>query len=157
MVIHWLTQFLKFQLIDLRNNLLKNMFFQGGVKIHPPSGDKGLKTPLENSDAASVWDRPLIKENCLDPHYYGLSLRPAIDGTVTVDVLAPAKYGCLQGGTKRMDSPILKFSDYNFTPIASNWWNELFVMNSSLKRGTIWLCRSISTEGTHLNIFLVRS
>ena len=43
MAIHWLTQSLKFLLINLRNLLLKNTFFQGGVKIHPPSGDKGLK------------------------------------------------------------------------------------------------------------------
>ena len=40
--IHWLTQFSKFFLINLKNQLLKNTFFEGGVKIHPPSGDKGL-------------------------------------------------------------------------------------------------------------------
>ena len=47
--IHCLTQFLKFLLINLRNQLLKNTFFQGGVKIHPPSGDKGLKGSGSNS------------------------------------------------------------------------------------------------------------
>ena len=44
--IHCMTQFLKFLLINLRNQLLKNMFFQGGVKIHPPSGDKGLSASI---------------------------------------------------------------------------------------------------------------
>ena len=43
MAIHWLTQFLKSHLINLRYQLFENTFFQGGVKIHPPSGDKGLK------------------------------------------------------------------------------------------------------------------
>ena len=63
----------------------------------------------------------------------------------------------IQGGTKRMDSPIFKSSDYNFTLIASIWKSGLFVMNFSLKRGTVCPCGSIKSEDTHRNVFSVRS
>ena len=63
----------------------------------------------------------------------------------------------LQGGKKRMATPISKFADNNFTLNASIWKNELFVMNLSLKGGTVCLCGSIKIEDTHKNVFPVRS
>ena len=56
-----------------------------------------------------------------------------------------------------MDGPVLKSSDYNFTLIASILKNELFIMNLSLKGGTVCLCGSIKIEDTHKNVFPVRS
>ena len=40
--------------------------------------------------------------------------------------------------------------------IASISSNDLFIMNLSLKRGIVYLCRSIRTEDTHWNVFSVR-
>ena len=63
----------------------------------------------------------------------------------------------VQGVKKRMDSPISKSSDYNFALIASIWANESFIMNLSLKRGTVCLCGAIKPEDTHKNQFSVIS
>ena len=63
----------------------------------------------------------------------------------------------LQGGKKRMATPISKSSDNNFTLSGSILYNELFIMNLSLTQGTVCPCRSIRTEDTHENIFSVRS
>ena len=48
-----MTLFTKYLLKILRNQLLKHMFFQGGVKIHPPSGDKGLTHAKQLSSVTS--------------------------------------------------------------------------------------------------------
>ena len=52
--IHWLTQCSKFLLINLKNQHLKNTFFQGGVKIHPPSGYKGLIQLMPGTNQAGL-------------------------------------------------------------------------------------------------------
>ena len=53
--IQWLTLFTKYFLKILQNQQLKNTFFQGGVKIHPPSGNKGLKRPILAEPLSSIW------------------------------------------------------------------------------------------------------
>ena len=67
------------------------------------------------------------------------------------------KFYQLQGVTKRMDGPVLKSRDYNFTLSASILQNEFFIMNLSLKGGTVCFCGSIEIEDTHKNVFPVRS
>ena len=59
----------------------------------------------------------------------------------------------VQGVKKRMDTYIFRSSHYVFAPIASIYQNELFIMNLSLKGGTVGVYNSITTEDTHQNVF----
>ena len=54
-------------------------------------------------------------------------------------------------GVKKKEPPILGFSNFIFALIASIYQNELFIMNLSIKRGTVGLYRSIGTEDTRQN------
>ena len=56
-----------------------------------------------------------------------------------------------------MDSPIFKSGDYNFNLFASIYYNELFIVTSSLKWGTVGHYKSTRTEDNDQNVSWVRS